>query len=189
MFRLFRNKQRDAMIERLYTGVSQQAREPVLFEALGAPDTLECRFDLLLLHVYLVLRRLHRDPGLPAEAAQELCDWFFADMDRTLREMGVGDLSVPKKMKKIGAAYAGRSAAYTAALEQAGDEPFAEALSRIVYGQPTGLAPHALALAGHMRRVVAALDPVPAMDIVEGRLAWPLTLPEPARQPATVDAA
>ena len=115
-------------IEAIYGMIVTQAREPLFYRDLGVPDTVDGRFDLLVLHLWLVLRRLR-----PTEAAsalsQALFDRFCDDMDDNLREMGVGDLTVPKRMKAFGEAFYGRAAAYDLALN-AGEGPLAQALCK-----------------------------------------------------------
>ncbi len=100
----------------LYGSVVAAARAPWLYTALGVPDTLDGRFDLVGLYAFLVIERLRlaSDPG-PA-LAQAVFDAMFSDMDVTLREMGVGDLSVGKKVKAMWEAFHGRAMAYAAAL-------------------------------------------------------------------------
>jgi cytochrome b pre-mRNA-processing protein 3 len=121
-------------IEAIYGMIVTQAREPLFYRDLGVPDTVNGRFDLLVLHLWLVLRRLR-----PIEAgvglSQGLFDRFCDDMDANLREMGVGDLTVPKRMQAFGEAFYGRTAAYDVALT-AGEEPLAQALCKnILNGQ------------------------------------------------------
>ena len=115
-------------IEAIYGMIVTQAREPVFYRDLGVPDTVNGRFDLLLLHLWLVLRRI-RPIADGAEVAQALFDRFCDDMDANLREMGVGDLAVPKRMQAFGEAFYGRAAAYDLALA-AGAEPLAQALCK-----------------------------------------------------------
>src|SRR4051812_22915736 len=83
-------------IEAIYGMIVAQAREPVFYRTLGVPDTVEGRFDMVLLHLWLVLRRLRESEGGVA-LSQALFDHFCADMDANLRELGVGDLTVPKR--------------------------------------------------------------------------------------------
>ena len=117
-------------IEAIYGMIVTQAREPLFYRDLGVPDTVNGRFDLLLLHLWMVLRRLRSLAG-GKELAQALFDHFCADMDANLREMAVGDLAVPKKMQALGEAFYGRSAAYDMALDMAhADDP--GALSRAI---------------------------------------------------------
>ena len=115
-------------IEAIYGMIVTQAREPLFYRDLAVPDTVNGRFDLLVLHLWLVLRRLRVTEGA-AGLSQALFDRFCNDMDDNLREMGVGDLTVPKRMQAFGEAFYGRTAAYDMALE-AGDEPLAQALCK-----------------------------------------------------------
>jgi cytochrome b pre-mRNA-processing protein 3 len=115
-------------IEAIYGMIVAQAREPLFYRDLGVPDTVNGRFDLLLLHLWMVLRRLQLIEG-GADLCQTLFDRFCDDMDANLREMGVGDLTVPKRMRAFGEAFYGRAAAYDQALT-AGTEPLAQALGR-----------------------------------------------------------
>ncbi len=102
-------------IEAIYGMIVTQAREPLFYQELGVPDTVNGRFDLLLVHLWMVLRRL-RSVAECTGVAQALFDHFCNDMDANLREMGVGDLAVPKRMQAFGEAFYGRSAAYDLAL-------------------------------------------------------------------------
>jgi cytochrome b pre-mRNA-processing protein 3 len=115
-------------IEAIYGMIVTQAREPSFYRDLAVPDTVNGRFDLLVLHLWLVLRRLRATAGT-AGLSQALFDRFCNDMDDNLREMGVGDLTVPKRMQAFGEAFYGRTAAYDLALE-AGEEPLAQALCK-----------------------------------------------------------
>jgi len=117
-------------IEAIYGMIVAQAREPLFYREFGVPDTVDGRFDMVLLHLWLVLRRLRAVAG-GAGLSQALFDHFCSDMDANLREMGVGDLTVPKRMQKFGEAFYGRAAAYDAALA-AGAEPLAHALCKNV---------------------------------------------------------
>src|SRR6202007_2148124 len=121
-------------IEAIYGMIVTQAREPAFYRSLGVPDTVSGRFDLLVLHLWLVLRRF-RSTSEAKDASQALFDRFCDDMDANLREMGVGDLTVPKRMQAFGEAFYGRVAAYDLALSL-GEEPLAQALCRnILNGQ------------------------------------------------------
>ena len=118
------------IIETIYGMIVAQAREPVFYVSYNVPDTVNGRLDLLILHLWLVLRRLRQDAG-GAEVSQALFDRFCADMDANLREMGVGDLTVPKRMQAFGEAFYGRSTAYDLAFESGVDD-LAQALGRNV---------------------------------------------------------
>ncbi len=115
-------------IEAIYGMIVTQAREPLFYRDFGVPDTVNGRFDLLVLHLWMVLRRLKSIEG-GTGLSQTLFDRFCDDMDANLREMGVGDLAVPKRMQAFGEAFYGRAAAYDLAVT-AGEEPLAQALRK-----------------------------------------------------------
>ncbi|MBU6456835.1 MAG: ubiquinol-cytochrome C chaperone [Bradyrhizobium sp.] len=115
-------------IEAIYGMIVTQARDPLFYRDLGVPDTVDGRFDLLVLHLWLALRRLRAIEAASA-LSQALFDRFCNDLDDNLREMGVGDLTVPKRMKAFAEAFYGRAAAYDLALD-AGEEPLARALCK-----------------------------------------------------------
>ena len=121
-------------IETIYGMIVTQAREPLFYRDLSVPDTVNGRFDLLVLHLWMVLRRFKPVEG-GSGLSQALFDRFCEDMDANLREMGVGDLTVPKRMQAFGEAFYGRVAAYDLALSL-GEEPLAQALCKnILNGQ------------------------------------------------------
>lgn len=115
-------------IEAIYGMIVTQAREPIFYRDLGVPDTVNGRFDLLLLHLWLLLRRL-RTVGGATELSQALFDRFCEDMDDNLREMGIGDQTVPKRMRAFGEAFYGRVQAYDQAMD-GGSEALAAAICR-----------------------------------------------------------
>jgi cytochrome b pre-mRNA-processing protein 3 len=140
-------------IEAIYGMIVAQAREPLFYRELGVPDTVNGRFDMVLLHLWLVLRRV-RSIDYGGRLSQALFDHFCSDMDANLREMGVGDLTVPKRMQKFGEAFYGRAAAYDAGLE-AGAEPMAQALCKNVFDGREIM--QARRLAAYADAVIAAL--------------------------------
>ncbi len=116
----------------LYGAAVAAARQPFFYHDLGVPDTLDGRFDLVGLHAFLLIRRLQREGAEGAALAQAVFDAMFNDMDVNLREMGVGDLSVGKKVRAMWEAFHGRATVYADAME-AGPELLAEALERNVW--------------------------------------------------------
>jgi len=169
ILRLFRGS-RVWTIDALYGAIVAQARLPVLYAGFGVPDTIEGRFDMIVLHLVLVLRRLRHEAQL-AKLAQGLFDSFCRDMDHNLREMGVGDLSVPKEMTRLGEAFYGRQRAYEEALSGAdGAAALATALWRNVF---SGDRPRAAALlAAYALHAAARLDATDAAALGQGRLAF-----------------
>lgn len=144
----------DRTIETIYGAIVAQARRPVFYRHFEVPDSVDGRFDLLVLHLWLVLRQW-RDRN-ESELPQALVDRFCSDMDHNLRELGVGDLTVPKRMVKFGEALYGRARAYDAALE-AGGEALAQALDRNIYNERNAAA--AVRLAKYVAEA-AAVDEI-----------------------------
>jgi cytochrome b pre-mRNA-processing protein 3 len=141
-------------IEAIYGMIVTQAREPLFYRDLGVPDTVNGRFDLLVLHLWMVLRRFRMTQNA-ASAPQALFDRFCEDMDANLREMGVGDLTVPKRMQAFGEAFYGRAAAYDAAFAAGADAPAYALRKNILNGE--GME-NARRLATYAQAVMAGLD-------------------------------
>jgi cytochrome b pre-mRNA-processing protein 3 len=155
------------------------ARQPWFYQALGVPDTLDGRFDLVGLHAFLVIRRLSALPPPGPDLAQAVFDAMFSDMDINLREMGVSDLAVGKRVRAMWEAFHGRAAAYEAALAD-GDLALAEALARNVWrgGAPAPDAPQRLARL--VRRQAAVVDGMAPAALLAGQLSFPLPEEVPA---------
>lgn len=124
----------DEAAEILYPLIVAKARQPVFYQALGVPDTMTGRFDMIVLHVVLVVNRLKSEGKSAARLSQALFDQFFLDMDYSLRESGVGDLSVPRHMKRMMQGFNGRRMAYEDAMASEDDLVLAEVLRRNLYG-------------------------------------------------------
>ena len=174
MFSLFRRHQPHPSIERLYGAIVAQSRQPAFYTHFDVADSMEGRLELLILHTFLVCHRLKGEGEAGRAASQAAFDAFLDDLDRTLRELGVGDLSVPKRMKKIGQAFYGRTAAYDAALNQDGNA-LEIALARNVLERDSA-DPAAARLATYVRAAVALL----AETDVAGLLRGDITFPNPA---------
>jgi cytochrome b pre-mRNA-processing protein 3 len=156
ILRLFRRTPRGDTIAALYGTIVAQARAPGFYQVYAVPDTVNGRLEMVMLHAVLVLLRLEGEPAPLRELGQELFDRFCRDMDESMREMGVGDLAVPRKMRRIGTAFYGRLAAYRAALAASDDRPLAVALERNVFGGPAA-GEAALRLAAYTREAVRGL--------------------------------
>lgn len=170
--RLFRPRQARASGQQLYAAVVDQARRPGLYTELGAPDRIDARFELYTLHVALVLERLKGEGEAAAETAQALFDAFVGALDDSLRELGVGDLSVAKKMRKLGEAVYGRCLGYGAALSAGDRSGLAALVGRSVFGRDDA-GGEAAALAGYALNAHAALAAQPLAEILAGAPAWP----------------
>ena len=129
LYPLRRWRRNDTNAMKLYGAIVAQARLPVFYQGFGVPDTLEGRFLMLSLHLFAVLHRLKGEGPVALGLAQELSDRFSEDMETVLREIGVGDLSIPKKMRGFAASSAALLQAYEEALA-AGDEAVAVAIAK-----------------------------------------------------------
>jgi cytochrome b pre-mRNA-processing protein 3 len=164
--RLFGRPPEQPAAHEVYTALVAAARAPVFYARHGVPDTLDGRFEMIALHAFLVLHRVKNAPE-GQRFGQVLYDVMFADMDRALREMGTGDLSVGKQVKRMASGLAGRISAYQAGLDGEGD--LAEALRRNLYGTVTEPAEADLAvLAQYVRFQAAALAGQSVEQIVAG---------------------
>lgn len=123
-------------VAQLYGKVMTAARAPIFYQRFALPDTLESRFELLILHMFLILRRLHAERSEEAsELARCLTEFMVSDLDRTLREMGVGDVGVVKRMKLFMESYYGHCAAYEAAMNSADKKDLLRVLDRNVFAE------------------------------------------------------
>jgi cytochrome b pre-mRNA-processing protein 3 len=185
----FRRPPRHSTIDGLYGAIVAQARCPAFYRNYGVPDTVAGRLDMIVLHLVLVLRRLRAVPpsGEPDGQiiAQQLFDRFCEDVDDNLREMGVGDLAVPKQMRRVGEAFYGRTKAYEAALALEDGNALVMALVRNVFGaggNPAEPALGALRLAAYIRKADARLAAKPTGSLTGAELDFPA--PEIVGQPA-----
>jgi cytochrome b pre-mRNA-processing protein 3 len=167
--RMARRSRRREAGRALFAASVAQARQPQFYAELGVPDTLDGRFDLIVLHAVLVVRRVRRAGGEGGDTARAMVDTMFEDMDRSLRELGVGDLSVGRKVKAMARAFLGRAMAYEDGL--AGNGPALEhALRRNVFGTTDPAPRAAAALASYVRRQDRHLAKLPDEGLLAGRL-------------------
>ncbi len=158
---LFRKDRSRSQAESLYAALAEQARAPDFYVRAAAPDTAEGRFDVLALHMFLAIDRLKKDGPASDRPIRLLQEIFFKSLDSALREMGVGDLSVGRKIRALAEAFYGRVAAYERAL--AADRPtLCAALARNILGSDDHA--RAAALADY---VVAARDALAAIPTEE----------------------
>ena len=160
---IFRRKQKPHDL--LYEAIVAAARRPHFYADWGVPDTVDGRFDMIALHTFVVLDRLKDDKTL----SQQLVDRLFLDMDRSLREMGVGDLSVGKKVRKIAESFSGRVEAYGKAVK-AGDAEIEQAIARNVFADTKGDVKN---LAQWLKTARQVLEKQSTVDLSSGKVEFP----------------
>ncbi len=169
---MFRRNSHNRTIGALYGAIVAQARSAAFYADYGVPDTVEGRFDLIVLHLVLVLHRLGRDDDAGRSFGQSLFDAFCRDLDDNLREMGVGDLAVPKKMRQFAEAFYGRQTVYLAALAASDRRDFEKALARNIF-EPAGVEMGAAALARYARTALQRLDAQEDGALIRGEVVFP----------------
>ena len=167
--RLFRRDPWSAAAYELYAEVVRQSRLPVFYLEGGVPDSLDGRFDLIALHAFLALRRLKHEGAAGQSLGQALFDILFADMDQSLREMGVGDLGVGRRVKAMASAFYGRIAAYDEGLER-GDTALGDALRRNLYGTTDPSPAALLHMVAYVRRQAKDAENWPAAELLAGQV-------------------
>jgi cytochrome b pre-mRNA-processing protein 3 len=176
---LFRRNRQPETISTLYGMIVAQARLPVFYRDFQVPDTVNGRFDMIVLHLALVLRRLSGGQPVYPAAGQQLFDRFCTDMDGNLREMGIADLKVPKEMRQIGEAFYGRAQAYDAALNRPGDDDLADVLTRNIFDDTGDSAAKKADMAMRLARYVRAADRALAGQEPSALVAGKVGFPEP----------
>lgn len=174
---LFRRRRASEAALALYTAAVTQARQEAFYTRLGVPDSIDGRFDLVALHVWLLLRRLKDEPAA-GRLAQDLVEVFFADMDVSLREIGAADIGVGRRVKRMIEGFHGRAAAYDAALA-AGGGAVEEALTRNLYGTVEASPAVLRSAEGYLRTAESGLRSWPLAELLAGRATFP-PVPEAA---------
>ncbi len=163
-----------------YLSVVGAARQPLLYSAYHVPDTVDGRFEMIVLHAVLVIRQTKTLGEAGKRFGREFMSYLFDDMDRNLREMGTGDMRVGRRIKEMAEAFYGRAGAYQDALERQGT-PLADVLARNVYpdGAPGGgIVP---AFAALVERQARHLEGTPQDALLAGKVSFlPVTMPDAA---------
>jgi cytochrome b pre-mRNA-processing protein 3 len=133
VFGLFKSHKHSKVAHILYSSILAQARLPVFYTDFGVQDTIDGRFDMIVLHAHILFNRLKDSPVKDQEISQAVFDLMFADMDQNLRELGVGDVGVSKRIKVMAEAFYGRANAYTDAMKEQDNCQLIEALRRNLY--------------------------------------------------------
>jgi cytochrome b pre-mRNA-processing protein 3 len=166
----FAKKPFASVLPGLYGAIVAQARQPVFYRDWAVEDSVQGRYEMICLHIFLFIHRLKGEDGQARDLGEALSKYFFSDMDGKLREIGTGDLAVPKRIKTMGEAFYGRIAAYDTALALEDDAFLSDALKRNVYGSADA---DSSALASYMRRTVTALSAVPLSELLQGHVPFP----------------
>jgi cytochrome b pre-mRNA-processing protein 3 len=167
---LFRKNTATEPVYAVYRAIVAQSRQPRFYADWLVPDTVTGRFDMISLHLALLFRRLRAEAGERKEFSQAVFDLFFKDMDRSLREMGVGDLGVPKRIQKMGNIFFGLLAALSEAMDRNDTAALESVLARNIFEGATG--PHVRALAEYLLAEDRALAAQPAASITGGAIAF-----------------
>ena len=195
---LFRRSSEEEPARALFRQIAAQARQPAFFRGCGVPDSVDGRFDLLVLHVFLVMHRLKRERARTAGLSQALFDVLFENMDESLRQLGAGDMGVGRRIKAMAEGFYGRILAYERALEDdsgghgghGGKEGrgglLEDCLCRNLYGGAEPAPGQLAALSAYVRREADALAAQETGRLMAGELAFgpaPEPMPEPASDP------
>ncbi|MDP1975672.1 MAG: ubiquinol-cytochrome C chaperone family protein [Alphaproteobacteria bacterium] len=164
IFNLFQNRYKKPAYS-LYQRLVEQARSPLFYETLKIEDSIKGRFELILIHAFLVLHRLKKHKKL----GQNLFDLLFYDLDRSIRELGVGDLSVGKKIKSFAELFYARIECYEKGLD---DFDFLKQ-SLVSFFEKSALDSLKLAdLALYMTRQVEILTKISDTDLIKGEIVF-----------------
>jgi cytochrome b pre-mRNA-processing protein 3 len=176
--RLFSRERQNnrAITDALYGQIVAAARQEAFYSAWNVPDTPLGRFEMLSLHMFLFQHRLRGEGTASREVGQTLIDEFFRDVEHSLRELGIGDMGVPKRMKKLARMFYGRTAAYAEALERGDGAALSAALARNVRPD-SGDWPEATALAVYVADADKALARQSSEAICAGTVAFPVARP------------
>ncbi len=167
MFGLFSKAYQVSVPELHYRALAERARDPVLYREFGVPDTLQGRFDLLVLHLVLLLRRLRTEGEIGEALGQDIFDLFVRDMDRAMREMGVGDLGMKRRMRDMAKGFYARAGLYDPALEAGDHQALALALEQSFFpNEPRAAA--ARGLAAWALKTVTALRETARGELLAG---------------------
>lgn len=168
MLKLFRKSPSADAVHAVYSAIVAQSRQPAFYAEWGVPDTVTGRFDMISLHLVLLFRRLRADKKQGSAFAQAVFDLFFLDMDRSLREMGVSDIGVPKKIQKMGNLFYGLLGAVNEAMDKADREGLEQALRRNLFDDAETAS--VARLSQYLEERDRELAGQPIADIIKGRL-------------------
>ncbi|WP_265515476.1 ubiquinol-cytochrome C chaperone family protein [Nitratireductor luteus] len=166
-----RRRNRRSVVDALYAQIVAAARRPRFYSEWQTPDTPLGRFEMLSVHMFLFLHRLRGAEGAAHAVAQDVTDQFFHDVDHSLRELGIGDLGVPKRIKKLARMFYGRLSAYGEAVDRGDVAALAEALRRNIRPEATEWS-EATDLANYILRAHEALKGLDEERLLTGELSF-----------------
>ncbi len=162
-------KRRAGLAGVLYVATVEQSRSPGFYTDLGAPDSVDGRLDMIILHVMLLIRRLRGEGEEAAAISQEVLNLMFADMDRNFREMGIGDMSVGKHVKKVAKAFYGRAEILENGLD-AGPGELSQSIIGTLYRSVDNAEAKAGAVAGYVIAADRTLQQQPIEKLFGGHI-------------------
>lgn len=167
--RVFSASSNELIAERLYAAIVAQSRQHTFYSDYGVPDSIDGRFDMIAVHLFLVLDRLEAEKKMEG-VTQALVNLVVADMDNSLREMGVGDMSVGKKVQTMAKALYGRLEAYSQGFADEDNDRLVEALERNVYRSEKPVGAESVRLAAYMRRQAGVLAEQSVDEFLTGQI-------------------
>jgi cytochrome b pre-mRNA-processing protein 3 len=168
---LTRRAERKANAHNLYGSIVALSRSPAIYDTLKVPDTIEGRFEIMLLHMFATLERLN---GEAPSLAQDIVNKFFADMDTTSRELGVGDMVVPKKMRGLASIFETRMKAYESAVADSNKKTLSKELHDTIFNGEEGSSDSALGLVKYLMQLRKKLAKIPLAELVARQIAVPV---------------
>ncbi|MDD7908395.1 MULTISPECIES: ubiquinol-cytochrome C chaperone family protein [Pseudovibrio] len=170
IFGIFRRRD-DSSIRSVYEQIVAQARQPYFYTDLQVPDTVEGRFEMIVLHAFLVFHRLRNQGKEAQDFSQGVFDLFFQDMDQSMREMGIGDEGVRRRIRAMTESFYGRSSSYAEGLSSGNRSILAQSLLKNIYGGAQEVIA-ADRLVDYMQHSLDVLGELSEDEIRKGRVAF-----------------
>jgi cytochrome b pre-mRNA-processing protein 3 len=162
---------------KLYKIIVKQSRQPAFYESFGVADTFDGRFDMISLHMILIIRRMKSDIDQSRKLSQALFDIMFDDIDLNLRELGIGDMGVLHRVKKMTKAFYGRLESYDQGLKLKDDTILSAALERNLYRENPVTEVNLRSIVSYIRKQSLYLEKVNIDVLLSGELDFQHPLP------------
>jgi cytochrome b pre-mRNA-processing protein 3 len=172
VFGLFKSRKHSKIAHSLYNSILSQARLPIFYTDLGVQDTIDGRFDMIVLHAHIFFNRLKDSTTEAHEISQAVFDLMFADMEQNLREMGVGDVGVSKRIKTMAEAFYGRAMAYANGMHEQDNSLLISALKRNLYRNSEVRDQIIVDVSSYMRDQVAYLKSQEISQLIQGKVTF-----------------